>query len=221
MNVLIVAAHPDDEVLGCGGVTVRHVERGDRVYVVVVTRGFPEIFSPEIDEEDRQHAREAHEILGGAGIFFLDFPAPRLDTVPGYELADALRQVIFSVNADVVYTPFGGDLHGDHKATYLATLVASRPVNHCPVRRLLCYETLSETDWASPLDDSAFKPTVFVDISDVLERKLQALACFRNELKQPPHPRSLRAIEALARVRGSTAGLMAAEAFMLVREIID
>jgi LmbE family N-acetylglucosaminyl deacetylase len=221
MNVLIVAAHPDDEVLGCGGVTVRHVERGDRVYVVVVTRGFPEIFSPEIDEEDRQHAREAHEILGGAGIFFLDFPAPRLDTVPGYELADALRQVIFSVNANVVYTPFGGDLHGDHKATYLATLVASRPVNHCPVRRLLCYETLSETDWASPLDDSAFKPTVFVDISDVLERKLQALACFRNELKQPPHPRSLRAIEALARVRGSTAGLMAAEAFMLVREIID
>jgi LmbE family N-acetylglucosaminyl deacetylase len=221
MNVLIVAAHPDDEVLGCGGVTVRHVERGDRVYVVVVTRGFPEIFSPEIDEEDRQHAREAHEILGGAGIFFLDFPAPRLDTVPGHELADALREVIFSVNADVVYTPFGGDLHGDHKATYLATLVASRPVNHCPVRRLLCYETLSETDWASPLDDSAFKPTVFVDISDVLERKLQALACFRNELKQPPHPRSLRAIEALARVRGSTAGLMAAEAFMLVREIID
>jgi LmbE family N-acetylglucosaminyl deacetylase len=221
MNVLIVAAHPDDEVLGCGGVTVRHVERGDRVYVVVVTRGFPEIFSPEIDEEDRLHAREAHEILGGAGIFFLDFPAPRLDTVPGHELADALREVIFSVNADVVYTPFGGDLHTDHKATYLATLVASRPVNHCPVRRLLCYETLSETDWASPLDDSAFKPTVFVDISDVLERKLQALACFRNELKQPPHPRSLRAIEALARVRGSTAGLMAAEAFMLVREIID
>jgi len=221
MNVLIVAAHPDDEVLGCGGVTVRHVERGDRVSVVVVTRGFPEIFSPEIDEEDRQHAREAHEILGGAGIFFLDFPAPRLDTVPGHELADALREVIFSVNANVIYTPFGGDLHADHKATYLATLVASRPVNNCPVRRLLCYETLSETDWASPLDDSAFKPTVFVDISDVLERKLQALACFRNELKQPPHPRSLRAIEALARVRGSTAGLMAAEAFMLVREIID
>ncbi|MBO9335447.1 MAG: PIG-L family deacetylase [Roseiflexus sp.] len=221
MNVLIVAAHPDDEVLGCGGVTVRHAARGDRVYVVVVTRGFPEIFSPEIDEEDRQHAREAHEILGGAGIFFLDFPAPRLDTVPGHELADAIREVIFSVNADVVYTPFGGDLHGDHKATYLATLVASRPINNCPVRRLLCYETLSETDWASPLDDSAFKPTVFVDISEVLERKLQALACFRNELKQPPHPRSLRAIEALARVRGSTAGLMAAEAFMLVREIID
>jgi len=221
MNVLIVAAHPDDEVLECGGVTVRHVERGDRVSVVVVTRGFPEIFSPEIDEEDRQHAREAHEILGGAGIFFLDFPAPRLDTVPGHELADALREVIFSVNANVIYTPFGGDLHADHKATYLATLVASRPVNNCPVRRLLCYETLSETDWASPLDDSAFKPTVFVDISDVLERKLQALACFRNELKQPPHPRSLRAIEALARVRGSTAGLMAAEAFMLVREIID
>jgi LmbE family N-acetylglucosaminyl deacetylase len=221
MNVLIVAAHPDDEVLGCGGVTVRHAARGDRVYVVVVTRGFPEIFSPEIDEEDRQHAREAHEILGGAGIFFLDFPAPRLDTVPGHELADAIREVIFSVNADVVYTPFGGDLHGDHKATYLATLVASRPINNCPVRRLLCYETLSETNWASPLDDSAFKPTVFVDISEVLERKLQALACFRNELKQPPHPRSLRAIEALARVRGSTAGLMAAEAFMLVREIID
>ncbi len=220
MNVLVVAAHPDDEVLGCGGVTARHVAQGDHVYALVVTRGIPEIFAPERDEADRQDSQRAHQILGGSGIFFLDFPAPRLDVVPGHELADAIRNVIVSVRADVVYAPFGGDLHGDHKAVHLATLVASRPINNCPVRRLLCYETLSETDWASPLDDSAFRPTVFVDITDVLERKLEALACFRNELKQPPHPRSLRAVEALARMRGSTAGLMAAEAFMLVREII-
>ncbi|MFQ3632952.1 PIG-L deacetylase family protein [Roseiflexus sp.] len=220
MNVLVVAAHPDDEVLGCGGVTARHVAHGDHVYALVVTRGIPEIFAPERDEADRQDSQRAHQILGGAGIFFLDFPAPRLDIVPGHELADAIRDVIVSVRADVVYAPFGGDLHGDHKSVHLATLVASRPINNCPVRRLLCYETLSETDWASPLDGDAFRPTVFVDISDVLERKLEALACFRNELKQPPHPRSLRAVEALARMRGSTAGLMAAEAFMLVREII-
>ncbi|MCS6939376.1 MAG: PIG-L deacetylase family protein [Roseiflexaceae bacterium] len=221
MNVLVVAAHPDDEVLGCGGVTARHVAQGDSVYALVVTRGMPEIFSPERDEADRQDSRAAHQLLGGSGIFFLDFPAPRLDVVPGHELADAIRETIYSVSADVVYAPFGGDLHGDHKAVYLATLVAARPINRCPVRRLLCYETLSETDWASPIEESAFKPTVFVDISDVLELKLQALACFRNELKQPPHPRSLRAVEALARVRGGTAGLMAAEAFMLVREIIN
>lgn len=219
MNVLVVATHADDEVLGCGGVMARHADQGDAVYVLVVTRGIPEIFPPEHVEEIFRELRVAHQMLGGSGIHFLDFPAPRLDVVPGHALADAIRGVIVKLQAEVVYAPYQGDIHGDHQAVFQATLVASRPINHCPVRRLLCYETLSETDWASPFGNNTFAPTVFVDITDYLERKLRAMACYRTQVKMPPHSRSLQSIEALARVRGGTVSLQAAEAFMLVREI--
>lgn len=154
MNVLVIATHADDEVLGCGGVMARHADTGDRVHVAVVTRGDPEVFPPAYVEEIFSELRSAHQLLGGAGIHFLDFPSPRLDTVPGYVLADALRKLIFELQARVVYAPYQGDLHGDHQAVYQAALVASRPINGCPVRRLLCYETLSETDWASPFGNS-------------------------------------------------------------------
>lgn len=220
MNVLVIATHADDEVLGCGGVMARHAEMGDHVHVAVVTRGIPEVFPPEYVDEIFRELQAAHQLLGGSGIHFLDFPSPQLDTVPGYALADAIRKLIFKLEAQVVYAPYQGDLHGDHQAVYQAALVASRPINGCPVRRLLCYETLSETDWASPFGNSTFTPTVFVDISEYLGRKLEAMQCYRTQLKAPPHSRSLQSLEALARVRGGTVSMEAAEAFMLVREIL-
>ncbi len=220
MNVLVVATHPDDEVLGCGGVMARHADQGDAVHTVVVTRGIPEIFPPEYVEEVFRELRAAHALLGGSGIHFLDFPAPQLDTMPGYALADAIKKLVFELRAEVVYIPYQGDLHGDHQAVYQAALVASRPINGCPVRRLLCYETLSETDWASPFGSATFTPTVFVNISDHLGRKLEAMRCYQTQIKAPPHSRSLRSLEALARMRGGTVSTMAAEAFMLVREIM-
>jgi len=220
-RVLVVAAHPDDEVLGCGGVMARYADQGYEVHVLIITRGIPELFLPEQIEVTRRELRAAHDILGVSGVTFLDFPAPRLDVVPGNELADAMRRVIRQFRPQIVYAPHRGDIHVDHQATYRATLVAIRPINNCPVRQLLCYETLSETEWASPSGSDAFVPTVFVDISEQLSRKLEAMACYRSQLKHPPHPRSLRSIEALAKLRGGTVGLEAAEAFMLVREIID
>lgn len=220
MNVLVVATHADDEVLGCGGVMARHADMGDAVHVAVVTRGIPEVFPPEYVDEIFRELQAAHQLLGGSGIHFLDFPSPQLDTVPGYALADAIRKLIFELQAQIVYVPYLGDLHGDHQAVYQAALVASRPINGCPVRRLLCYETLSETDWASPFGNVTFTPTVFVDISDYLGRKLEAMKCYRTQLKSPPHSRSLQSLEALARLRGGTVSTAAAEAFMLVREIL-
>lgn len=221
MNILVIATHPDDEVLGCGGVMARHSDHGDIVHVIIVTRGIPELFPYERVEETRTELRAAHDILGVSGVTFLDFPAPRLDTVPGCDLADAIGGVISQFQPRIVYAPHRGDIHGDHQATYWATLVATRPINGCSVRRVLCYETLSETEWGSPVGDQAFIPTVFVGISDSLERKLDAMSCYRSQLRQPPHPRSLRSIEALACLRGGTVGLHATEAFMLVREIIE
>ena len=220
-HILVVAAHPDDEVLGCGGVMARHTAQGDEVHVLVVSRGIPEIFPPKEIEETRKELCLAHQILGVTHVYFLDFPAPKLDVIPGHQLADAIGQVLQSFQPRVIYLPHRGDLHADHRAVYYATLVAARPVNDCPVRRLLCYETLSETEWGPPSGDSAFVPTIFVDITHYLERKLEAMARYRSQLKKPPDSRSLQSIEALARLRGSTVSVQAAEAFMLVREIVE
>jgi LmbE family N-acetylglucosaminyl deacetylase len=219
-KVLVVAPHPDDEVLGCGGTIARHAARGDEVHVLVVTRGAPDIYSWEAVEKGREELRAAHTLLKVSGIHFLDFPAPKLDTIPGYKLADAIGEVIRSVCPNILYLPHRGDIHADHQVVYQAALVAARPINGCSVNQILCYETLSETEWSDPFGDSAFIPTVFVDITDYLDYKLKAMNCYQSQLKQPPHPRSLQVIEALARLRGATVSLPAAEAFMLVREIV-
>lgn len=219
MNVLIISPHSDDEVLGCGGAIARHASAGDRAHVLVVSRGAPEIFPQSLIEATREDLLQAHSLLGVAGVEFLDFPAPKLDTVPAHELADGIRDAIRRLSPTVVYLPHGGDLHADHKLVYYAALVAARPIDGCSVRRLLCYETLSETEWASPFGGDSFVPTVFIDISSYLTTKLKAMSCYKSQLRPEPHPRSLAVLEALARFRGATVSVAAAEAFMLVRSI--
>lgn len=219
-RILVIAPHPDDEVLGCGGVIARHSARGDHVQVIVVSRGVPDIFPTEEVEETRSELAAAHQLLGVEDVHFLDFPAPRLDAVPGHVLADRLTRLVREIQPRTVYAPHWGDLHSDHKAVYWATMVATRPNGVPRVERLLCYETLSETEWGGASADNSFSPTVFVDIGEFLPTKLQAMACYRTQLKEHPHSRSLQSIEALATFRGSTVGLSAAEAFVLVREVV-
>jgi len=134
-------------------------------------------------------------------------------------LADALLSQLRKIQPDVLYIPHQGDLHGDHKATYWAALVAARPTGGTSPSRILCYETLSETEWGAPTAAEAFVPTIFVNISEYLPIKLRAMACYETQLQAPPHARSLKAIEALATYRGATVFVAAAEAFVLVREI--
>ena len=219
MKVLVIAPHPDDDVLGCGGAIARHTAEGDEVHVLVMSKGMAEMYPPDLVNRTRAELREAHCILGVSGATFLDFPSPMLDTVPGYELADAVSSVVKAVEPKIMYLPHRGDLHIDHQVVYMAGLVAARPIDDCSVSRILSYETVSETEWASPQGDGAFTPTVFVDITEHLDTKVEALSCIISQLKAPPHTRSLDAIEALARFRGGTAGVAAAEAFVLVREI--
>lgn len=221
MKVLVVAPHPDDEVLGCGGTIARHVAAGDEVHVLVATRGMPEMYPDEAIEHVRSEARHAHELLGVTETHFEDFPAPALDTVPRYKLAAAVSSLIQKTAAECLYIPHHGDIHSDHFHLYHACLVAARPLENCSVRRILVYETVSETEWAPPLTDSIFYPTVFVDISDYLQQKLDAMSCFKSQVQEPPSARSLRTLEALARYRGATVSCHAAESFMLVREILD
>lgn len=220
-NVLVLAPHADDEVLGCGGTISRHVAEGDLVTVVVATRGISELFPDQQIELVRGEARKAHAVLGVSETRFFDFPAPALDTVPRYRLAGAIAAVIQEVRPQTLYVPHHGDIHSDHLHLHHAALVAARPLASCPVRKILAYETVSETEWAPPHSDAPFYPTSFVDISGHLEKKLEAMSCFASQIKEPPDARSLRTLEALARVRGATIARDAAEAFVVIREIIS
>jgi LmbE family N-acetylglucosaminyl deacetylase len=219
MKVLVIAPHPDDEVLGCGGVMARHSAGGDEVYVLVITRGVPELFPPEVIEGTRQELKAAHDLLGVIETIFLDFPAPKLDSTPGHLVADGISKVIRRLEAEGVNMHHRGDIHSDKRVVYYAVLVACRPIHNRSVKKMLCYETLSETEWSPPFGEDAFVPTVFIDIGDYLKDKLEAMACYESQLQEPPNPRSLEALENLAKVRGNGVGLLAAEAFMLVREI--
>jgi N-acetylglucosamine malate deacetylase 1 len=162
---------------------------------------------------------EAHALLGVADACFLDFPAPALDTTPGYRVADAIRGVIDEIRPSTVYIPHGGDIHTDHRATNLAALVATRPGGAASVSKVMAYETLSETGWGDPRTDG-FQPAVFVDITKTLEDKLKAMQCYRSQLRPSPNARSLEALRALATYRGHSVGVLGAEAFVLIREIV-
>ena len=218
-KTLIVAPHPDDEVLGCGGTIARLADSGQEVHVMIVTRGYEPAFSDESVGKVRSELAEAHKILGVAQCHFLDLPAAALDTLPGAQLNSAIGGLVQKISPDTLFLPFVGDIHRDHQLIFTAGLVAARPRGPDVPRRIYAYETLSETNWAAPGLTETFAPNVFFDVSETIERKLQAFACFESQVKPFPDERSLKTIEALANVRGSTVYLSSAEAFMLLREI--
>ena len=221
MKILVVAPHPDDEVLGCGGALAKHTRDGDTVYLCIVTKAYPPEWPDDEIQARREEVLSVNQILGIETTYFLDFPTVRLDTIPRKELNDAIARVVSDVQPRVMYIPHKGDVNNDHRAVHDSTIVAARPRPGSVVRRILCYETLSATEWSAPFLENAFMPNVYVNISGTLEVKLKAMAAYRTELKQYPHPRSLEAVAALARLRGLTIGVEAAEAFALVREILD
>lgn len=218
-NVLIVAPHPDDEVLGCGGIIRKLSSRGTSVFILIVTRGKKELYSQERVNVVRQEALAAHKILGVTQTIFLDYPAPDLDLISIAELSTAILNVIVKYNVCTIFLPHRGDIHHDHKAVYNAGLVASRPNSTGSIERIYSYETLSETEWAAPFSDDAFIPDYFINISDMFVEKLKAMKCYKSQLREFPSPRSLKALAALANYRGSTVGFRFAEAFMTVRVI--
>ena len=221
MKVLIIAPHPDDEVLGCGGTIAKHVAFGNEVYVCVVTKGAEPLFSEEQVEKVRGECRKANNILGVKGIEFLDFPAAMLEEVPRYKLNDALSNIIQNIKPNEVYIPHRGDMQLDHKLIVDAAMVALRPKYEHVVNRIYSYETPSETGWDVPNEENAFIPNVYNDISRHIETKLEALECYQTQMGHYPNARSVEAEKALAMYRGSTVHTEYAEAFELIREIKD
>lgn len=217
MKILIIAPHPDDEVLGCGGTVAKHSKRGDEVYLCIVTKAYTPDWSEEFLKNRSKEIEKANKILGIKKTYFLNYPTVKLDTFPQKELNEAISKVVAEIKPDVAYIPHKGDLNKDHRLIFESSLVATRPVNH-KVKRILSYETLSETEWGQSIEP--FIPNVYVDVSEIFEKKIEAMKAYESELKQCPHPRSLEIIEALAKKRGSEVGVKFAEAFILIREIV-
>lgn len=217
MKVLVMAPHPDDEVLGCGGTLAKHYKKGDEIYLIIATKGYTPDWTEEYLEIRKKEIENVKKILGIKEIFYLDYPTVKLDTISQKEINDTLYKIVNSVKPDIAYIPFKGDLNKDHRILFEASLVTLRPINH-KCKKILAYEVLSETEWGREIE--IFKPNVYVDITDTLSIKLNAMKAYKSELKPFPHPRSLEAIEALALKRGSEIGVRYAESFYLVREIV-
>ena len=213
MKVLVFAPHNDDEVLGVGGTIARLAREGHKITVCEATSG------PKYEMMQRE-AREAHKVLGASASVFLNLPVNGLRNMPQTEINQAVAEAVNAVQPDLAFLPHQGDMHTDHSALAMAAMVALRPVSCPSVRRIYAYETLSETEWNTPTVENAFLPNTWVDISSDIETKLEAMRCYRSQLRAFPHPRSEQAILALARLRGSTVCVPCAEAFMLIRGIV-
>lgn len=218
-RTLVVAPHPDDEVLGCGGTIARLTDAGAETYVAVVTEGRPPAYTSEFVSRVQQEARKAHALLGVEETFWLGLPAAALAETAHSTLNSALAELITRLRPKTLVIPFAGDIHIDHQLIFTSALVAARPHQENYPELILAYETLSETNWNAPYLTPAFTPNVFVEISEQLERKLDAMRCFGSQVRAAPHERSIETLRALATLRGATVLRRAAEAFVLVRYV--
>lgn len=219
MRILVISAHPDDETIGMGGTIAKHVDSGDEVYWSIVTQAYTPTWTEEYLETARKQVFDVQKVYGIKKVFFCGFPTVRLNTVPHNELSSALQKIVNQVKPEMVYTTSQEDINLDHRIVYECTLVATRPLPGNSVRRLLCYEIGPTTRFGLPQGSSGFIPNVFNDISDHLEIKLKAMRCYKTELRQYPHPRSEEGLRLLARERGLSVGMNAAESFKLIREL--
>lgn len=217
MNVLVVAAHPDDEVLGPGGTILRHVAAGDTVTALVACCGTNLRYGPGTAAEVLAATREVAGLLS-ARLVLGDLPDQGLDTMPLTDVADLVEREIRAADPEVVYAHHWGDLNRDHRILAEATAVATRPHAAPGVRAVRCFETPSSTEWGSPAGLPPFLPQLFVDVSGTLDAKIAAFTRYRSEVRPAPHPRSPEALIARAGYWGSVCGLPAAEPFAVLRD---
>lgn len=225
MNILVIAAHPDDEVLGCGGAIARHAEQGDSISILILANGLTSrvgFDSAREQEQLRVHherADRAGKLLGAREVNIVGFPDQKLDMVPLLEITQRIESEVRRVRPEIVFTHHGGDLNMDHVMTFRATMTATRPVAGNFLRALYAYEIPSSTEWAFRQFSPAFHANVFVDIEKSLEKKIEAMQIYESEAREFPHPRSPEILRATARRWGSHVGLAAVEAFQCVWEI--
>lgn len=224
-KVLVIGAHPDDETLGLGGTIARHISEGDDVFIFILGEGVASRHGEGVIEEIKKNAISAIEALGikpdriDFGGLLNDY---RFDPTHLTELIVKIENKITEVNPDIIYTHHFGDANSDHSIVYRATMAAVRPIAKCNknIKRVLCYETTSSTEQSFQLPDTQFCPNVFIDITNYLDIKIKALEFYKTEIQKWPHPRSIEGVRHLAAYRGYSVKKSAAEAFMLMREVI-
>lgn len=225
-TTLIIAAHPDDEVLGCGGTIARLTNEMKNVYVAILGEGVTSRYSKreqadaDAIEKLRNNSKRVSEFLGVKELFLHDLPDNRFDTVPLLDIVKILEALIDKVKPLTIFTHHGGDLNIDHSIIHRATLTATRPIAGQSVKKVYAYEVPSSTEWAFAQFAKVFHPNVFIDIGETIEKKAKAMEIYESEVRSFPHPRSPEALKSVAKRWGAVAGLEAAEAFELIRGII-
>lgn len=212
-RILVVAAHPDDEILGCGGTIRKFIKSGYEVITAIVAKGRP-------SEQKRitKFAKLANTQLGIKKLIFLNYPNLKLETYPLHTIVEKLARIIETYEPEVVLTHHAGDINRDHQITAQAVLTAVRPQPGKTPSEILFFETVSSTEWGANNSD-AFRPNFFVDITDTIDEKMKALEYYDAEMRPPPHPRSYEGLRHLAGVRGMSIGVHYGEAFVIVRKI--
>ena len=225
MNLLVVAAHPDDEILGCGGTMARLAREGHAIHIAILAEGITSRYGQR-ERADQSLVEALHEqglraakLIGARAMVIKDLPDNRLDTVPLLNVVKLVEELIRDFSPEAIYTHHGGDLNVDHAVVHRAVLTATRPMQDQGVREIYAFEVASSTDWAFQRFAPAFRPNVFVNITETLATKVEAMSCYESETREFPHPRSREAIEATARRWGAVVGCGAAEAFELVRAV--
>ena len=226
MRFLVIAAHPDDEILGCGASMRKWSDQGHQVDMLILSEG---ITSRDAKRDRSKRVLElnklnkssqiAKKIIGANSLKLLDFPDNRMDSIDLLDIIKEIEKHIKKIKPDILVTHFLGDLNVDHQIIHRATITAARPEPDNYVKKILCFEIPSSTEWQSTCDPSKFIPNWFEDITETLDYKIRALNAYENEMRDWPHPRSTEAIKSLAKWRGASVGLEAAEAFMLIKAI--
>lgn len=222
-NILIIAPHADDEVLGCGGAINFYKRKGYKIYVAILTnanKGDKIKFSENYITNVRKESIKAHKYLGIKETFFYEFPAPYLDQYPIAKVSDELKKLINKINPHILFIPHLGDAHIDHQIIHKASLIASRPLSPKSIQLILSYETLSETEWGVKKDNLYFIPNYYIELSsNDIKKKISAFNFYKSQIKKNNHPRSINSIKSLAKYRGSNISRNFAEAFLLIRNI--
>jgi LmbE family N-acetylglucosaminyl deacetylase len=224
MKTLIIAAHPDDEVLGCGGTITKLADQGEEVHILILATGLTSRVGFDVEKDANalkihlERASRVGALLGAKNVNFAGFPDQKMDTLPLLEITHRIEAEIELIKPQTIFTHHGGDLNMDHVITFRATLTATRPMAGGCVRCLYAYEVPSSTEWAFQKFEPKFHPNLFQDISETLPKKIEAMQIYESEAREFPHPRSPVALDAIAKKWGSVCGLNAAEAFETIRE---
>ena len=222
-KILIIAAHPDDEVLGCGGTIARLNKEGYELYTLILGEGITsrdDVRNKGKRKEEidtlRQQSNNANKILGVKEVLFFSFPDNRFDAVPFLDIVKTIEKVKKEIKPGIVFTHYEKDLNIDHQITYKAVITATRPLREETVKEVYSFEIPSSTEWSYPL---SFSPNVFYNISETMNIKLRALEEYKTELREYPYPRSLKGIKLIAKTWGMKVGLNYAEAFKMIRSV--